>query len=196
MITKSMRTKQALARALEKLLKTTPLSKVTVKAIAKEAQVDRQTFYYHFETLSDLVEFACLEQFSCMKPNLSQCKTSHDLFSELMIHIDSQKDNLAALLSGVGRNAMRDVLFSDTHELLFNFVVATVEQNNIKISKKEIHATTFYCQHASAIIIIDWIRGSYGDRISAQGLADFLSLSFERQIKGLFLDCDQRTGSF
>ena len=96
-----MRTKQALARALEKLLKTTPLSKVTVKAIAKEAQVDRQTFYYHFETLSDLVEFACLEQFSCMKPNLSQCKTSHDLFSELMTHITPKRIILLRFFQGL-----------------------------------------------------------------------------------------------
>lgn len=50
-------TKEALGRALTDLLKTTPLSKISVSKLASEANVSRQTFYYHFIDVLDLASW-------------------------------------------------------------------------------------------------------------------------------------------
>lgn len=52
-------TKQAIVAALKRLLGDRPLSKVTVTDIARECGISRMTFYYHFEDIYDLVEWAC-----------------------------------------------------------------------------------------------------------------------------------------
>lgn len=54
-------TKQAIAASLKRLLADKPLSKVTVTDIARECGISRMTFYYHFEDIYDLVEWACQE---------------------------------------------------------------------------------------------------------------------------------------
>lgn len=51
-------TKQALEAALLDLLNTTTLDKITIKDIVERAQVSRQTFYYHFSDIYELVDWS------------------------------------------------------------------------------------------------------------------------------------------
>lgn len=55
-------TKKAIALALKEVMKTKPLSKITVNEIAEECSINRQTFYYHFQDIQDLVEWICLTE--------------------------------------------------------------------------------------------------------------------------------------
>ena len=50
-------TKEALAAAMKKLLATKPVDKITVKDLVEECGVNRQTFYYHFDDVYDLLEW-------------------------------------------------------------------------------------------------------------------------------------------
>ena len=45
----SQTTKKALAASLKKLLEKQPLSKITVTDITEDCEVNRHTFYYHFQ---------------------------------------------------------------------------------------------------------------------------------------------------
>src|SRR5574344_2031238 len=54
-------TKRALSQSLKKLLGVKPLDKITVTDIVEDCGVNRQTFYYHFQDMADLVEWTCLE---------------------------------------------------------------------------------------------------------------------------------------
>lgn len=53
----SLTTKRALAESLKKLLARRSLDKITVKDIVDDCGVNRQTFYYHFHDIYDLVEW-------------------------------------------------------------------------------------------------------------------------------------------
>ena len=50
-------TKQALAASLKKLLRRKFLDDITVKEIVADCSVNRQTFYYHFQDIYDLLHF-------------------------------------------------------------------------------------------------------------------------------------------
>lgn len=50
-------TKQALAASLKQLLKRKFLDDITVKEIVADCAVNRQTFYYHFQDIYDLLHF-------------------------------------------------------------------------------------------------------------------------------------------
>ena len=51
-------TKLLMAEALKKLIKDRPFSKITVQDIVAECNINRNTFYYHFENNYDLLSFA------------------------------------------------------------------------------------------------------------------------------------------
>lgn len=54
---KSTRTKRRLADALLVLLQNHPISEITVDDIVNQCEVNRNTFYYHFDNIGELVEF-------------------------------------------------------------------------------------------------------------------------------------------
>ena len=53
----SQTTKKALAMSLKTLLKTKPLDKITIVDIVEDCEVNRQTFYYHFQDKYDLLQW-------------------------------------------------------------------------------------------------------------------------------------------
>ncbi len=54
-------TKQALAESLKELLKRKPLERITVKDIVSGCGINRQSFYYHFCDVYDLMEWTLEE---------------------------------------------------------------------------------------------------------------------------------------
>ena len=50
-------TKLQMAEALKRLIKDRPFSKITVQDIVIECNINRNTFYYHFENNYDLLSF-------------------------------------------------------------------------------------------------------------------------------------------
>ena len=51
-------TKEVIIKTLFELLNEKPLGKITVKDIVERCGVNRNTFYYHFRDISDVVECA------------------------------------------------------------------------------------------------------------------------------------------
>ena len=49
-------TKQVIKDSLMELLRTTPIEQITVKALCEQAEINRATFYNHYETLTVLME--------------------------------------------------------------------------------------------------------------------------------------------
>ena len=48
-------TKNALANSLTELMAATPLDKITVRMLVENCGLNRQTFYYHFQDIYDLL---------------------------------------------------------------------------------------------------------------------------------------------
>ena len=61
-------TKKAIAFALKDLLSEKPLDKITINDIAEKAEINRQTFYYHFDDVYDLLEWVFEEDANHVLP--------------------------------------------------------------------------------------------------------------------------------
>ena len=61
-------TKYALASALKKMMEVKPLDKITVKDLVEICGVNRQTFYYHFDDVYDLLEWVFEEDANHVLP--------------------------------------------------------------------------------------------------------------------------------
>lgn len=53
----SEQTKQELANALKKAMAQKPLEKITIAELAAACNIRRQSFYYHFEDIYDLLRW-------------------------------------------------------------------------------------------------------------------------------------------
>ncbi|MBQ9007014.1 MAG: TetR/AcrR family transcriptional regulator C-terminal domain-containing protein [Atopobiaceae bacterium] len=63
-------TKRALSEAFSELLKEKPFEQITVTDITRKAGVNRQTFYYHFRDLYDLIAFSVKQHIHAILPDM------------------------------------------------------------------------------------------------------------------------------
>ena len=75
-------TKQAIKSALMELLETTSFDQITVKALCEKAEINRATFYTHYETLNALIE----------ELEYEECKQLFEMFDHFFV--DTNNDGL------------------------------------------------------------------------------------------------------
>lgn len=64
----SSTTKESLAAALKQMMNVKPIDKITVKDLVEICGVNRQTFYYHFDDVYDLLEWVFEEDANRVLP--------------------------------------------------------------------------------------------------------------------------------
>ena len=79
----SQTTKRALAQSLKHLMEQKPLEKITVVDISEDCGVNRQTFYYHFQDIYDLIEWIYINE---AEKRLGE-KTTYDTWQEGFLQI-------------------------------------------------------------------------------------------------------------
>ena len=62
-------TKESLAAALKQMMTVKPIDKITVKDLVEICGVNRQTFYYHFDDVYDLLEWVFEEDANRVLPH-------------------------------------------------------------------------------------------------------------------------------
>lgn len=192
--TKSERTKQALADALEQLMHEMPLAKVTVRAVTTRAGVDRQTFYYHFDTMDDLLEYLCSKRLPMLTGNMLatalENESPRDLFVRVVRQVDSQRTVLVPLLNNTGRKLLRGVFYETLHAALVSYIRSKVDEAGVFVSTGAIESAALYCQYASVFIVMDWLCGdSVTDpTLKPEIIADMLAQQLDLHAKGLIAE--------
>lgn len=73
-----VRSRNAILSAFERLLMEKPLADITVSAIAREANVDRKTFYVHFGTVDGLLDAIAVDVVNMIVDSVEKTLASMD----------------------------------------------------------------------------------------------------------------------
>ena len=88
-----MRTERAIRAAFLKLAETTEIGKISVSALAREADIDRKTFYLHYASIEELIEAEIQESVEILAQKLkesvsgSNAGSTLDIFKELSTYL-------------------------------------------------------------------------------------------------------------
>lgn len=155
-MSESQITNKALAMSIKELMKTIPLSKISIQEIVDNCGLNRQTFYYHFKDKFDLVNWIyCTE----VMENIGSCK-SYDNWStgmhKTLLYLSSNRAFYINDLNTPGQNAFDVCFFNITFELIIGVVNDLSKDMNVaEVDKKFI--TDFYT-HAFVGITVQWIK--------------------------------------
>ena len=111
-------TKKALASSLKEILKTKPISKVTVSDICSNCGIRRQSFYYHFADLPELVEWICwTEGEEALKKNKGYDGWEEGFYN-IFLAAKKEKPFIMNIYHSVSGDTLRSYLFRLTMPLL------------------------------------------------------------------------------
>lgn len=157
----SQTTKKALAASLEKLLMEKPLDKITVIDIVEDCEVNRQTFYYHFQDIYDLVEWI----FNKKTAEILEGKKSYDTwqqgFQQIFDYVLKNKPLILNTYRSVSREQMESYLYNITYHLLIGVVEEKAADIPVREEDKQFIAD-FY-KYAFVGLVLDWIRRGMKD---------------------------------
>ncbi len=94
--------KEALAAALKQTMAVKPIGKITVKDLVEICGVNRQTFYYHFDDVYDLLEWVFEEDANRVLPHKVVYEHWRD---DMMIYMDYLQQNSAFTLNVYNSNS-------------------------------------------------------------------------------------------
>ncbi len=111
-------TKKALSSTLKELLKEKPVNKITISELCEKTGIRRQTFYYHFSDLRELIEWTCyVEVESVLKENRHYSSWEAG-FYDIFKLAKQEKSFIMNIYHGVSVSLLQDYICHLTFPLL------------------------------------------------------------------------------
>ena len=149
-------TKKALAETLKKLLSKNKLNKITIKEITEDCGVNRQTFYYHFQDIRDLVEWICVEETNKILNSNSNCKTWQEKFLSIFNLIYEEKIFVVNIYHSVSLEILRKNLYNMVYPIMYEEIDRMSKENKYK--KEDIIFVTNFYKYAFVEIVLNWVE--------------------------------------
>lgn len=171
-------TKKALASSLKKLLIQKPLDKITITDIVNDCEVNRQTFYYHFKDIYDLIEWLFLDEASAALNGQKTYETWEQGFLNIFEWCIKNKPLVINTYRSVSRESMERYLYGVTYDLLVGVVNERAVGISVQESDKKFIAD-FY-KFAFVGLMLEWIRE--GMKADPHSIIDRLSVLIQGDI--------------
>lgn len=156
----SLNTKKALSSSLKNLMQTKPLNRISVREIAEACDLNRQTFYYHFEDVYDLLRWTYANEFLPLLEGPSSAPDWQDRLLQLFYWLDANRVFCLATLDAVGREQLAVTVQQQLRQR-FKSEIIQLGSETIWGRPSEEYAdflAEFYCQALSGILE-SWLRG-------------------------------------
>lgn len=150
-----MKTKARLGNSLKKFMATMPLDSISVINITEDCGVNRQTFYYHFRNIYDLLTWVFLNE-EIEKP-------SNDELEEAIFIVLRYIEHNAALIENTLVSAAKDLVREFLFNYLYNVCLDYIDKNDpfekLTLNERKLLARVYGAGIASSII--SWVEGEY-----------------------------------
>lgn len=150
----NLQTKTNIANSLKKLMKQKPLSKITVNDIITDCDVNRKTFYYHFEDINDLVKWILeLEAFEVVK-QFDILNNTNDVIDFVIQYVTENKHILNCAYDSIGRDELKRFFVNDFRAITKRVIDDCEAKNQLFVrSEFKEFLCDFYTEAIAGILV-------------------------------------------
>ena len=176
----SQTTKRALAASLKKLLAEKSLDKITVTDIVDDCEVNRQTFYYHFKDIYDLVEWI----YSNEATKALDGKKTYDTWQQGFLQIFEYVLENKAFVKNTYYSISREHLEGYLHNETYNLLIGVIEEKaaGIPVRDDDKAFIAHFYKYAFVGLMLEWVRKGMKEKPSA--IIEHLSTLIHGDITG------------
>lgn len=181
----SEQTKLQLAAALKKLMAQKPMDKITIAELTGICNIRRQSFYYHFEDIYDLLRWMIEnEAISLLKQQEGALLWKEGLL-QLFRYLENNRAVCLCALKSLGRDHLRRFFEADIYAIIHRTIEQLGEnigvRNNLD-SFVDVEMLTHFYVLALAGMMESWLLGEI-DRTPEQ-LVQFADVILNDQLNG------------
>lgn len=149
-------TKKVIAATFKELLKEKTINKITIGDIAERCGINRQTFYYHFQDIIDLVEWICLEDADNALKNKNTYATWQEGFIAIFELIREDKIFINNIYKSVSLETLMNYLYKLVYPIIYD-VVDERSKQYVTTEENKKFITNFY-EYSFVAVVLDWVK--------------------------------------
>lgn len=154
-------TKQALAASLKQLLEKKSLNDITVKELVEDCAVNRQTFYYHFQDIYDLLSwFLTQEATQALAGKYSAASWEDGLLNAFQYVKDNYK-LIFHIFGSDGQSLLAGHLNDMAQQIMCRVIEASCQ--GLDLAEKDKQFIARFYKSAFAGLLLEWIVGGMSE---------------------------------
>lgn len=181
-------TKKAIIQTFLQLLNKQSMDKITVKDIVETCGINRNTFYYYYKDIYDLIDDIFKLESERIISEKNQFATWTEELSSIVQIAMNNKKAIAHIYYSRSRDVLEQYLFTMTGMIIRNYVAEHVDTTDVTPENVEF-VCSFFC-YSLVGLTLNWIKGGMQDD-STDVIAIEANI-FENTIHGAIESC--RTG--
>ena len=147
-------TKKAIAFALKDLLSEKPLDKITINDIAEKAEINRQTFYYHFQDIVDLVEWICITDGDAVLKDNRTYETWQKGYLSIFRAMQQDKAFIMNIYRHAPRESLYNYLYRLTYKLMLDVANELCETESLNVREED--RSSWQTFSNSGLLVLFW----------------------------------------
>lgn len=166
------KTKLVIAQSLREILKTKPFDKIKIREIVDNCNLNRQTFYYHFQDIYELVEWMYTHDGSLIVRDTFKAGGLSETVRLMLVYIENHKSELLNISNSKASYYFFDFLRKRINECYILCFDLLSSEYNIPESYKSFIAEYLTC--AIVGVLEHWIKNTSADRFSSEEFLEML----------------------
>ncbi|MGN1319873.1 MAG: TetR/AcrR family transcriptional regulator C-terminal domain-containing protein [Acutalibacteraceae bacterium] len=161
----SLNTKKSLSNALKQAMQKKPFQKITVSELIAECNVNRKTFYYHFEDIYALLKWTFEQEVFEVIKNFDLIVDAEEAINFVLDYVEQNSYIISSAYDYMGRDLLKRFFYSDFADIatsLINQAEKIVGKTVDEGYKKFL--CDFYLEAVTGVLI-NWIKDQkHGNR--------------------------------
>ena len=173
----SSETKLKMGEALKKLVNYKAFSKITVGDIVTECGLNRNSFYYHFENMFDLLYWTYDQEIQNIVTSFQKANADYTQSFEFILSYIDQNINLCqAAYESLGENDLENMIERDLKLFLTVSVAHVTEELKVEISEAYKNFLIFNFSPMVRFQIVWYIK--YNDKLDNPRFLEYVKTTF------------------
>ena len=154
----SLNTKKALAAALKRAMQRKAFQKITVSELIQDANVNRKTFYYHFEDIYALLKWMMEEEAIEVVKHFDLLVNSEEAIAFVMDYIEQNDHIINCACDSIGRDGLKRFFDADFHSIVLSIIESAEKRMGVELDAHYREFLTQFYVEALSGMLIDWVR--------------------------------------
>ncbi|MBO5366943.1 MAG: TetR/AcrR family transcriptional regulator C-terminal domain-containing protein [Peptococcaceae bacterium] len=151
----SKETKQLIAETFVELSRQKSIDKVTVKDVVEACHVSRQTFYYHFQDLTDVMEWMLCQTTEQM---LAECLKAENAEEALHIFVSTISNHTKGILPKLFESQRRAQLETMLLQAVRTYLQEMMKQRmpDLQVSFADLQVAIDFCSYGITGLLLEY----------------------------------------
>jgi len=129
-----MKTEYRFAEALKEMMSEVSLDSISVTSLCKKCKVNRQTFYYHFHDIYDLLALVFLNE---KISGIDEARDSVEMVTAIYSYYEKNQTFIEGTINSAGKDLFQEFVYNICYKSFMKFINNLAESKRISLNEKK-----------------------------------------------------------